>query len=82
MLPPPMNFRTTFENGSAGSPEEKRTTLRMYGPPSGVRVVSIFATFELTTSIRTRWAASPEAVFAIERMSPMLSLPPGGPVTG
>src|SRR5262245_14181535 len=50
-----------------GSPARSTTTLRLYGPPFAVTVVSLFARFSAMTSMRLRWAERPDALMSRER---------------
>ena len=45
--------------------EAKTASLRRYGPPSGVRVVSALARFSTSNSARVRSAAMPDALTAM-----------------
>src|SRR5215467_6164001 len=51
----------TEANGDPTRDDSKTTSLRRYGPPSGVRVVSALARFSTSISARVRCAAMPDA---------------------
>src|SRR5580692_2014680 len=62
-LPPVDNaFWNAAENGEAWVWLVNTASLRLYGPPSAVRVVSEFAMFSTRSSARVRCAASPDAL--------------------
>ena len=48
----------------------KTVSLRLYGPPSGVRVVSALARFSVMISARERCASMPDALMemAVKRL--------------
>ena len=51
----------TDEKGDSTEALSKTASLRRYGPPSGVRVVSALARFSTSSSARARCADMPEA---------------------
>src|SRR5579862_7209819 len=50
------------ENWPTEGSEANTASLRRYGPPSGVRVVSALARFSTSSSVRARWADMPDAL--------------------
>src|SRR5580692_2206477 len=59
------------ENEDATGEVVKTVSLRLYGPPSGVRVVSALARFSVMISARERWASMPDALtdIAVKRLT-------------
>src|SRR6476660_1959645 len=50
------------ENWPTAGSAANTASLRRYGPPSGVLVVSALARFSTRSSVRARWADMPEAL--------------------
>src|SRR5271168_2369037 len=72
---PSAEFISDVNDPTVGS-SSNTTSLRRYGPPSGVRVVSALARFSTNSSARVRCADIPEALTDRDENKLMTSCPP------